>query len=307
MADPEVRTTRRRTLVAIVGAGAGIIAGLGTAAAAGDRGQTGPASTVALVMVVLFGTGLVLAVALGAAHQRERAAATWGLVPLGAWLPGAELVDLPVAWWVVLVPVASGAAYLLGRFLAGPDPVRPASGRPPADAVRVPVSSGERLVWARSLTSRPALLLAAFVAAAAAVQFWSAAYGTPQIAVAGVFMTAAACWALLTSYARVRVGADGVRVEQPLLRRDLATAPIGEVRQARAVQLDPYRLRWNEYGVLRSRGVSGFRATRRGRALALDLTGDREFLVTVPDADTAAGLINAELDRQRSGEGDPRC
>ncbi|WFG45998.1 hypothetical protein [Pseudonocardia alni] len=118
-----------------------------------------------------------------------------------------------------------------------------------------------------------------------------------------VLVAAAVVSTALTAVARVRVDGDGVHVRQALLGRPLAEAPLAEVRGARSEQLDPERFGWNEYGVLRrSPSVLGYRARRAGEALVLDLTDDRRFVVTVPDAATAAGLVNAELDR-RAGHG----
>lgn len=296
MLEPTFRTTRRRVAVAVTGAAAAVTAPVWIATAGGDQLVAG----FAVLMFVVFAIVLVLGVLVGRSHQRSRAATSWMLVPFGVWLPGMRLWPaVPPVAWMVLVLAGSGVLYLFGRALAGPDPARPAPDRPPAEAVRVPLTDGERVVWSRSVSSRPALALAGLLAVSAGLSFWNAATGSPPHLVAGGLMAAFAVAAAFRSWARVRVGADGVRVVQPLLGRSLAAAPIGEIRVARAGPLDLSRLRATEYGVLSSPGTSGYRATRRGEALSLDLTGDREFLVTVPDAGTAAGLINAELDRQR--------
>ena len=52
---------------------------------------------------------------------------------------------------------------------------------------------------------------------------------------------------------------------------------------------------------------SGYRATAGGEMLRLQLSNGREFIVTVPGAATAAGLVNTQLDRRRATAGDDRC
>ncbi len=172
-------------------------------------------------------------------------------------------------------------------------------GSDPALGLRTPLAPGERYLWARTVLSRPTLGVAAVLLRAAAAQLPT---GGSAVLV-DVLVAAAVVSTALTAVARVRVDGDGVHVRQALLGRPLAEAPLAEVRGARSEQLDPERFGWNEYGVLRrSPSVLGYRARRAGEALVLDLTGARRFVVTVPDAATAAGLVNAELDR-RAGHG----
>lgn len=303
MTDPIVRTTRRR--VAVAAAGTAIAVATAVALLWAPHRDAGHGIAVFWMLVLGGGLGLSTSVATSP-RQRQRAATTWTLVPIVAWLAAMErFPDAPAWWWAVSFLPALALAYAVGHVAAGPDARRPATDVPPPGAARIPLASSERVVWTRTVVSLRALVGVGTLLAAAALQIVvQPNSGTLTVA---VLMLAAAVWSLLSAFARVHVDDAGVRVEQPLLRRALVTAPMEEVRVARAVPLDPAKLGWNEYGVLRSTGVAGYRATRSGETLALDLTGDREFLVTVPDAGTAAGLVNAELDRQRSDAPDPTC
>lgn len=249
-----------------------------------------------------------------ASRQRSTVALMWGGSTLcGGWAAAVVLANLDVGagparpgpwwsatpWWLVLV-LAAGA---LGWLASGPDPAPPLATTPPGpDAPRMPLADGERVLWTRSLVSRPALGLAVLWLAGAAYMGWADV--GPGLLTA-VLYGGVAVLAVTRSWARVRVDSAGVHVEQPLLRRALVGAGIDEIVEASPRTVRPERLSWSDYGVLRQRGLIGYRATRSGEALHLDLAGGREFLVTVPDARTAASLVNTELDRRRTG--DPLC
>ncbi|MEJ8280123.1 hypothetical protein [Pseudonocardia spirodelae] len=305
MSTSTTRTTRRRLLAAAPGtalAVAGILALVAT-------GTPGRGSALAIVLLGLLGLGLPLwQLRSGRPDvQRRAVGSAWAFAVLIWWVPAARLApQLPGAAWTVLVLSAAAAAYLLGYLLAGPDasnPPAPAA-RPPHDAVRTPLAPGERYLWSRTVLSRPTLAVAALLLVAAALQLLSGAGSGVVVALVAVAVLTTA----LSAFARVRVDGDGVHVRQALLGRTLTDAPLDEVRSARAEQLDPDRFRWNDYGPLRrSPGLLGYRARRSGEALVLDLTRGREFVVTVADAATAAGLVNAELDRRAERGAVPPC
>lgn len=54
------------------------------------------------------------------------------------------------------------------------------------------------------------------------------------------------------------------------------------------------------YGVIHTSKMAGYRATPGGAALWLETSDGRELFVTVPDAATAAALVNTALDRRRT-------
>jgi hypothetical protein len=98
------------------------------------------------------------------------------------------------------------------------------------------------------------------------------------------------------------VDARGVRVEQPLVRRTLVGVDLAHVTEAAAELVAPRTLP-RGCGVLNTDRAWGYRATRGGELLRLATSDGRDFVVTVPDAATAAALVNTELDRR----GAPAC
>ncbi|MET0191293.1 MAG: hypothetical protein ABW212_20005 [Pseudonocardia sediminis] len=326
--DEYGRTRRRRIVVALAPVLVGLLVAFAPLVlsdrlpdrAWGDGGYSGFLSWTRVVVLPLvwqvLAIGFVLAMVLRrnapAGSGRSAVALGWGaaafslLFELSTVTRNLDLTGPPARsdqWWggstaMFVLAVLAGA---LGWLVAGRDPVRPAtSGRPGPHAPRMSLATGERVLWTRSVVARPALVIAGLWLVLAAVEWW--AIGTlaaPALFVVLAVVTAVQAWA------RVRVDAHGVRVEQPLLRRTLTAAPLDEVVEATGRTVGPEHLPWSAYGVLRRPGVSGYRATRSGEALHLDLSGDREFLVTVPDAGTAAALVNTELDRRRTV--DPAC
>jgi hypothetical protein len=91
-----------------------------------------------------------------------------------------------------------------------------------------------------------------------------------------------------------------VRVEQPLVRRTLVGVELAHVSEATAGSVEARALP-RGFGVLNTARTWGYRATRGGELLRLATSDGRDFVVTVPDAATAAALVNAELDRRRPG------
>jgi hypothetical protein len=203
---------------------------------------------------------------------------------------------------LVVVPVLAVVA-LVAWWAMGPDPEQPdaATGPRPA-APRLELAGGERALFARSVFSSRSLAWVLFWAVLAVVQF---ATGTSYL-VAGfsVFAAVAAAW---QSWVRVRVDEQGVRVVQPLLGRVLIGVEIRHVVEATAGTLDPHAMPSGTYGVFHTPRVSGYRATVRGDVLRLQTSNGHWFIVTVPGAATAAGLVNTQLDRRRATAGDDRC
>jgi hypothetical protein len=212
----------------------------------------------------------------------------------------------PEPWWTspfVVVPVLAVVA-LVSRWAMGPDVEQPepASGPRPG-APRLQLSGGERALFARSVFSRRGLASALLWAVLAASQ---AVFGSGTYIIVAVFVLVAII-AAAQSWARVRVDEHGVQIIQPLLRRVLVGAELRTVVEARAGTLDPRALPRALYGAFHMPHQSGYRATAGGEVLRLQLSNRREFIVTVPDAATAAGLVNTQLDRRRATAGDDRC
>lgn len=265
------------------------------------------------VATVAVATAAQLAGRPQAVQGRVWVAVQWGFAtsmaeaPLVAAVRDAGRTGPPVPpepWWgsgwavslaVVVVAVA-------GFLAAGPEaPARPAAGRPGPEAPRMPLADGERVLWSRSVVSRRGLAVTGFWVALALLMAWSRVSDGPPIEVLAVLLVA--CVVGLQSWARVRVDGSGVHVTQPLLRRGLVGAGIAEIAEAGTAQLDPGALSWASYGVVHRPDRTYYRAARSGEMLTLELSGDRRLGITVPDAATAAALLNSELDRRRA----PAC
>lgn len=212
----------------------------------------------------------------------------------------------PAPWWTspfAVVPVLAVVA-LVSWWAMGPDPEQPeAAGRPRPGAPRLQLSGGERALFARTVFSRRGLASALLWAV---LTVWQAVFGAGTYLVVALFALVAII-AAAQSWARVLVDEHGVHVIQPLLRRVLVGAELRTVVEARAGTLDPRALPRATYGAFHMPRQSGYRATAGGEMLRLQLSNGREFIVTVPGAATAAGLVNTELDRRRATAGDDRC
>jgi hypothetical protein len=195
-------------------------------------------------------------------------------------------------------PAVLAAAVLVGalaRWAAGTDPGLPAATAGPGPAApRMPMRAGERAVWIRSVLCVRRLWHAAGWVGLAALTFMVNG-NLPVVYLAPFALVFAIQVAQV--WARVRVDRRGVWVEQPLLRRTLVGVDLANVQEAVAEVAEPWSLP-RAFGVLSSDRVWGFRATRGGELLRLTTTDGRDFVVTVPDARTAAALVNTELDRR---------
>jgi hypothetical protein len=210
----------------------------------------------------------------------------------------------PEPAWIsplLVVPVLVVVA-LVAWWAMGPDPEQPdAATGPRPGAPRLQLSGGERALFTRSVFSRRKLAWVLFWVVQAVFQF---SIGTSYlIATISVLAAPAAAW---QSWVRVRVDEQGVRVVQPLLGRVLLGVEIRHIVEATAGTLDPRALPRTTYGVFHTPQLSGYRASAGGDVLRLQTSNGHWFIITVPGAATAAGLVNTELDRRRV-TADDRC
>lgn len=208
-------------------------------------------------------------------------------------VPDPAEARLPLAVLTVALAVAAlaGAAGLALTRLVPPEPPRPVT----AAAPRLDLGAGERAGWTRTTGSPTMTLLGgAFLLAALVVPFFApwpyalipAAVGLPGAALG-----------------RLRVTADhrGLTLRPALMSRPRLRLPLDTVAAARTRHVDAvadfggwgYRLRPGATGVI----------LRSGPALAVRRRDGREFVVTVADAETAAGLLNALVERDGGGGG----
>ncbi|WP_340374345.1 DUF1648 domain-containing protein [Streptomyces sp. SS7] len=197
-------------------------------------------------------------------------------------------VRLPVWHLAVLLPagVATGA---LAWWLAGGGP-RSAPARP---SPALPLAEGEAVAWSRTMISRAVLIPAAVVTLGG---LFAVTFGPWQ---AGLLPLVLGLTCAPFAGVRVTVDRRGVAVTSTVLPRPRLALPLGSIVGAGSVQVDAlgdfggwgYRIRPNRRGVV----------LRSGEALSVRTTGGREYVVTVDDATTAAGLLNGLVRRHATG------
>ncbi|MFF7729262.1 hypothetical protein [Streptomyces sp. NPDC008001] len=208
---------------------------------------------------------------------------------------GAETAD-----GAELGPGALGAAVAAASVAAALGV--PAGGRRPADALakeaasaplpRLALREGESVTWTRTAGSRPVLAgggsLLAAGAALVPLAGWAAGAG---LMAGGVALCA--CFAV-----RVTVDRHGLTVNVLGLPRPRVRIPLDRIEDVTCRTVDPLR-DLGGWGYRAVPGRSGF-ALRPGDAVVARLTTGSEFLVTVDDAATAAALLNALAERERT-------
>lgn len=201
--------------------------------------------------------------------------------------------DLPVTAFfgsiLASVVVVAFVAARLRSILPRPEPV------PAATIPSLGLAPGERATWSEVITLNWMWVVAAIaVAVGVALTFTTAWPAGIAAAVGGVGAAAA-----FHRY-RIRVGADGVRVEFGVAGWPRVTIPLDRIGTARAEHIEP--MKWGGWGYRGSLYVFGRAAMvhRRGPGLVLALNDDRFFAVTCDDPATAAGLVNDLVDRRQT-------
>jgi hypothetical protein len=288
----------------------------------GGADRTGPAST---YLWLLIGAGLglpwLMAVTTLAAAGTHWGGAARLMGALAAGLAALSLVvnlgalgiqrgagdpaDVPSIGGVVAL--AFGALLVVGvtGWLAQPR-VEPEAGRSlePRHAVRV--ADGERVVWLgttsmpRAALAAVVLLLLALVGLAAYMLLTGVAGGW---IVAIVVIVVAAALATATSF-RVRITPEGFSVRS-LAGVPRLFIPLSEIASVRAVDVSPF----GEFGGWGwRRAVDGRTGIimRRGAAVEVSRRERKPFIVTIDGAEEAAALLQAYVERSRSGRDDRR-
>lgn len=228
-----------------------------------------------------------------------------GLAALTAWA-NFDVVEWhqarSLSWQVVvLLVIACGAGWLgwwvarLGPDEAGPDetgPDEPSDRR--AEAGRLPLRRGDRLVWVASGVNRWLIVSSGIATAALALLLGLALLGstsTPWVFAAVTAIGAPVMFAL--SAVRVHVGENGVTLAFSPFRWPVRRIPLSKLDGARAETRSPSRVGGWGY-----RGLPG-NATimlRGGECLVLRYRSGSELGISVDDAERGAALINALLD-----------
>ncbi|MGW7431084.1 hypothetical protein ACWGIN_16195 [Streptomyces sp. NPDC054861] len=199
------------------------------------------------------------------------------------------LVNLTVAAGAAAVTALAGLA--LTRSVPQEDPVS----QPGQDGngPRLPLGASEVAGWSRATDSRAmttAGAVAAVVGLAGTLGAYPAPWPLPPVLVLTGLVT------LLLARVRVTVDRRGVTVRPALAPWPRLSVPLDGVESAVAREVDApaefggwgYRVRAHRTGLV----------LRSGEALVVRRPGGREFAVTVPDAATAAALLNTLVDRR---------
>ncbi|MFJ6422428.1 DUF1648 domain-containing protein [Streptomyces hydrogenans] len=209
-------------------------------------------------------------------------------------LDAADPVDVVSPLSHLAVAAAAGAVLALaGHALSRLVPPEEHEGAGPAvhpDAPRLDLGAGELAGWSRATASAPLTALGLLFLAGGAVAVllgpWPLLLVALAVAVPGLAL------------ARIRVSVDrhGLTVRSTLTPRPRVHVPLDDITAADVRPVDAlrefggwgYRVRAHRSGVV----------LRSGEALVVRRGNGREFAVTVPDARTAAALLNTLVERR---------
>lgn len=209
-------------------------------------------------------------------------------------LDAADPADVVSPLSHLAVAAAAGAVLALaGHALSRLVPPEEHEGAGPAvhpDAPRLDLGAGELAGWSRATASAPLTALGLLFLAGGAVAVllgpWPLLLIALAVAVPGLAL------------ARIRVSVDrrGLTVRSTLTPRPRVYVPLDDITAADVRPVDAlrefggwgYRVRAHRSGVV----------LRSGEALVVRRGNGREFAVTVPDARTAAALLNTLVERR---------
>ncbi|MEZ4323833.1 MAG: DUF1648 domain-containing protein [Polyangiales bacterium] len=230
------------------------------------------------VRVALAGFGAFNAMPLGAlsivATSMQRGVASWR--------------DGHGPSWVVLVAIMIGSAVLAALLAAlangWPEDARHTQSRAPI-AASVGLGADEHAVWSRRISNRWLYLFAAplFVMAAGLGR-------TEPLAAAATAALGLLC--VETATCLVTVDRRGLSMRWGTSGLWRHVIPLGDILRAGSIHVQP--IVWGGWGYRGSLFIMKRAAMvmRGGPGVHLELTGGREFALTVNDPETAAGLIN---------------
>ncbi|GGM51966.1 hypothetical protein GCM10012275_23640 [Longimycelium tulufanense] len=215
-------------------------------------------------------TALKVGAALDATHAAVTLAWWWGLLNFGLMVVGA----------------------VVGWLLSGPKPRLPdAMLKPPVTAPRLRLGATERAVFTASLRSTQQLMWGStflgLALMASCIDVGPPGI-TPLYMLLGLLM-------LSQATARLRITREGVCLALPWLGR---LTRLVQYRHIQSASVTRQKASLQCLAGVGDGPVFGYTG-RTGPALTLHLSDGRRFVATVDDAETAAALVNAELDRQR--------
>jgi hypothetical protein len=205
-----------------------------------------------------------------------------------------DLTRLTIPAWVVLIALAAPTAVALSvaRALPG-DPPQPTSQAVPVEAPRWELGPDERAVWiehtrlGRGVIVSLVVVVAVVTVAVALTQLWLM-LAVP--AVVGLLIGA-------TTQFVVRVDPAGVSLRSQL-GWPRTFIPVNEVEYADVLMVNPLA-DFGGWGWRVGRGGRVGVVLQRGPALQVVQTGGRALVVTVPNPEVGAGLLNTYAARGR--------
>jgi hypothetical protein len=272
-------------------------------------GYTSRTAFLPVAAALQLGLGLLMALTVWSARasaggQRAMTATAVGLAAfltyidvmlLAANRDAADARDVRFAVWQLAAAAGAAAiAAAAGWFAAGRAPADSATAdtAPPRDAgYLADARRGERLVWTRRVTSTAMAAASGILVVAGLVAGLLAGWAAGLLTGAAGLLTAA------FTAVRVTVDADGVTVAYGPFPRPRTRVPLDRVTEAGTRNVRAladfggwgYRVRPNASGVILG----------SGEALELRLAGGGSFVVTTPDARTAADVVNTLAARTR--------
>ncbi|MFH8982134.1 DUF1648 domain-containing protein [Streptomyces varsoviensis] len=209
---------------------------------------------------------------------------------VSADVPDAADVRFP-AWQIAVALGLAAAVAAIGWLVAGllPAPAGPGPRDAAPQAERLGLAAGERAAWTRSIGSMPAAVIGVAAFCAGLVLVFTVGTG-PAIAPLLLGLTAAMLGSL-----RVTVDRRGLSLAPRVLPLPRVRIPLSRIEEARVRDIRVFKNFGWGYRV--HPGVSGI-VLRSGEAISLRLATGSEFLVSIDDARTAAGLLNSLIDRR---------
>lgn len=194
---------------------------------------------------------------------------------------------------IVGVVLAAIAWFVLPKATA-PAPI------PPLDELPArAIGENERVVWVRRIEpSTPALAIVLAVSAVVLIAGAAIVAATqPLLALIAVLPLALIGLGYAVSFWTVTIDRRGVLARGgpgwPTIR-----LPLSDIEAARAIEVEPV-IDFGGWGLRWAPGRTGI-IVRRGPALEVRRRSGRDLVVTTPDAETAAELVNGLLQRARS-------
>ncbi len=246
-----------------------------TAMASLARGHLSPQGALVTGAVVGLMAGLAAAV-LAETAWTQRGLDSWEQATTSGW---------HVAW-VLGVALAAAA---IGAWCAGALSTREKAIIGDAEAPVLNLSKNEVAAWSGGMSN--GLLLA--LAAALIVIGGIVAVATNPVS--GLVMAAAGLIAVSLSSIRVHAGPAGLTVNYGLLPWPRTQITIDRIETASAIDVRP--MEWGGWGYRGSVKLMKQAAVvvRGGPGVRLDLNGNKTFVVTVPEAELPASVINGYL------------